>query len=64
MNQMPYPYFPMLEQPPFQPNLLEEIRKLNTEVKNLKERVSLLEKKEEKNNTNDFLEKDDNYYII
>lgn len=58
MNNMPFQFFPG----PININnrLEEEIIKLNQEIAQLKERISKLENKKK----NDYLEHDDNFYIM
>lgn len=62
MNNMPYPYIPpqfMPEQPP-KLQIQEELMKIKYEIARLKERVSALEGKEH----NDYLKKDDSFYMM
>lgn len=56
---MNYPYFPT---PPIYPNIniIEEIEKLKLEIKHLNERINRLENKK----SNDYLQNDDNFYMV
>lgn len=58
MNNMPYPIFP--SPIPYNNHIEEEIIKLNQEIIQLKERIRKLENKKQ----NDYLQKDDNLYMV
>ena len=55
MNQFPYPIYPNY---PY--NLIDEINKLKEEINILEQRITKIEKQ----NKNNYLKKDDNYYMI
>lgn len=60
MNIFPYPYIPNPYINMNNPNIEEEILKLQREIKILKDRVTALENKEK----NDYLKKEDGLYML
>lgn len=62
MNNMPYPYMPvpMPFPAPSQDNYNDELNKLKYEIAKIKERLSELEKKNNKN----YLKKEDGFYMM
>lgn len=63
MNNMPFPYLAGLY-PSIHETIQEEIRKLKLEITRLNERITILENKLDNKNKKNYLQKDDNLYMM
>lgn len=63
MNNMPFSYLPG-PYPSIHDINQEEIKKLKLEILKLNERITMLENKFDKKNNKNYLQKDDNLYMM